>query len=72
MGEITAKRFVRGQRVLATVPAADTDVAKGTAVMLVVEFGGAAFGVVHLTDDERRGLINALGGQAFRDGGIVR
>jgi hypothetical protein len=62
MAEITAKKFARGKRVLAVVPAADTDLVKGTAVMLVVEFGGATLGVLHLTDDERRGLINALGG----------
>jgi hypothetical protein len=64
MAEITAKKFARGKRVLAVVPVADTDLVKGTAVMLVVEFGGADFGVLHLTDDERRGLINALGGDA--------
>lgn len=66
MGEIRTKTFARGKRVLAVVPAADTDIARGTAAMLIVEFGGALFGVVHLTDDERRGMINALGGEVDR------
>lgn len=69
MGEITAKRLVRGKRVLAVVPATGADRSRGTSVMLGVEFSGAALGVVHLTDDERRQLINALGG--YNPGGPV-
>lgn len=66
MGEIRAKRLVRGKRVLAVVPASGTDLSRGTSVMLAVEFGGAELGIVHLTDEERRQLIIALGGSVIR------
>lgn len=64
MTQINAKTFSRGKRVLSVIPPEGSDLIKGTAVMLVVYFNGANFGIVHLTDDERRGLINALGGGA--------
>jgi hypothetical protein len=62
MGEIRRVALARGKRVVRVAPVAtDRDPQTVASLTLHLGFGGSA--TAHLTEDERRALIEALGGQ---------
>jgi hypothetical protein len=62
MGEVRRVYMARGKRVIKVAPVG-TDRDPKTVASLTLLLGSGGSATAHLTEDERRALIEALGGQ---------
>ncbi len=62
MGEIRRVSLARGKRVLKVAPVSVTR-DPGTVASLTLHLGNGGTATAHVTDDARRALIEALGGE---------